>query len=100
MDALAWIMLVVGVLAGGGIGFALGRLTASTPAIARAVEREDAADAQADRDRQAVQDDLAERLDETRRADAEELKRLLDADFAGPGSQPVQPDAGKPADKP
>ncbi len=80
------LFLILCLLAGVGLGFLLGYLFASmsSPAAARAIEKEDAADAKADAARQKVDDDLAKVVDETRQADEKELTDALNKDFSDP----------------
>lgn len=86
MTWLEALYLILGLLSGGGIGFAIGRYVVPAPdnTGARAIEKEDAADAKADAARQKIDDDLAAKIEETRQADAKELADALNKDFSDP----------------
>lgn len=75
---------VLCLLLGAVIGYFLGLYTASRNAVARAVDKEDAADAKADAARDKIDADLAKVVDETRQSDAKELADALNKDFSDP----------------
>ncbi len=80
------LFLILGLLAGIGLGILIGRYLMPAPdnTGARAIEKEDAADAKADAARQKIDDDLAQKVEETREADAKELTDALNKDFSDP----------------
>lgn len=90
--------LGLGAVAFGAVGFALGRLSAPAAEPARAIEREDAADARADAARKELDDDLRARVEETIRADGKELRDAMENDFDDmlpPDRRVRRPDGGQ-----
>jgi len=81
--------LVLGLLAGGLIGFAVGRLLAVNARVAVAEEKIEAADAKADEGRDIIGDNLREKTNAAATMPAGDLKNALNTTFDDdPGAPP------------